>query len=62
MGSWVAEVIGRMHVHKITQAELAEQVGVRRDHLNKVLNGKKNDEKIRDRIVVALDEMIAAKA
>ena len=62
MGTWIAEVIGKMHVHKITQTALAEHMGVRRDYISRVLNGGRNpSDKTAEKITVAVDEMIAAK-
>ncbi|MBQ9841584.1 MAG: helix-turn-helix transcriptional regulator [Clostridia bacterium] len=63
MGAWIAEVIGKMHVHKITQTALAEHMGVRRDYISRVLNGGRNpSEETAAKIVAAVDEMIAEKA
>lgn len=62
MGTWIAEVIGKMHVHKITQTALAEHMGVRRDYVSRVLNGGRNpSDKTAEKITAAVDEMIAAK-
>lgn len=62
MESWIAEVVGKMHVHKISQDELAEKVGVRREHINKILNGKLAPKGAKERITTAINELIAAKA
>ena len=63
MGAWIAEVIGKMHVHKITQTALAEHMGVRRDYISRVLNGGRTpSEETAAKIVAAVDEMIAEKA
>ena len=63
MGAWIAEVIGKMHVHKIAQTALAEYMGVRRDYISRVLNGGRNpSEETATKITAAVDEMIAAKA
>ncbi len=61
MNDWIAGVVGKMHVHKISQNELAEHLGVRRDYLNKILNGKENPKGASERITAAVDELIAAK-
>lgn len=63
MGTWIGEVVGKMHVNKITQTALAEHMGVRRDYISRVLNGGRNpSEKTADKINAAVDEMIAEKA
>ena len=59
--NWIAAVVGKMHVHKIKQSELAEKLGVRRDYLNKILNGFEKPANAKERVTKALDELIASK-
>lgn len=61
MENWIAVVVGKMHIHKITQVELAEKIGIRRDYLNKILNGFDKPANAEERISKALDELIAKK-
>ena len=61
MKKWIGEVVGLMHIHGIRQTELAEKIGVGRQHLNKLLNGKFAPKGIESRIKAALDELIKAK-
>ena len=61
MEKWIAEVVGLMHIHSISQTELAEKIGVGRPHLNKLLNGKESTKGAESRIKAALDELIKAK-
>ena len=58
---WIAEVVGLMHIHGISQTELAEKVGVLRPYINKILNGKETPKGAEERIKKALDELIAKK-
>lgn len=58
MKSWISGVIGKMHIHKITQQQLADKVGIRRDYLNKILNGHKCPANAKDRITLAVDELV----
>lgn len=58
---WIAEVVGLMHIHGISQTELAEKVGVLRPYINKILNGKETPKGAEERIKKALDELIAEK-
>lgn len=63
METWIAEVVGKMHIHKITQTALAEHMGVRRDYISHVLNGGRNPSaKTAAKIISAVDEMIAARS
>ena len=58
MEPWIAEVVGKMHIHRITQEAVAERVGVRREHICKVLGGKENGAKLKDKILTAVDDLI----
>lgn len=62
MELWIAEVVGKMHIHRITQEALAERVGVRREHICKVLGGKESGAKLKDKILTAVDDLIALKS
>lgn len=61
MANWIADVVGRMHVHKITQTELANRLGIRREQLNRILNSSETPMNAEERIRKALDELIAEK-
>lgn len=58
---WIATVVGKMHVNKIKQTELAEKLGIRRDYLNKILNGADRPANAEERITKALDELIVER-
>ena len=62
MPEWIAKVVGLMHRYKIKQSELAEKIGIRRDYLNKILNGNKIPKDAEERIMAALDELISQRA
>lgn len=61
MQDWIAETVGDMHVHKITQLALAEKLGIRNEYLNMILCGKRQPKGAREKIRCALDEMIREK-
>ena len=61
MEKWIAGVVGKMHVHGITQIELAKKVGISRVFLNQVLHGKEKGSNMKERITAALDELIKEK-
>ena len=58
MESWIAEVIGAMHINNIKQDEVAHAMGIRRDYLNKILNGKNKTANAETRIKSAIAEII----
>ena len=59
MEQWIGDVVGKMHIHKISQTTVAEKVGIRRDYLNKILNGKEQPKGIKERIEEAVNNIIA---
>lgn len=62
MEAWIADTIGKMHIHKITQTALAEHMGKRRDYVSKILNGTVAPKNAREKIMAAVEEMIEAKS
>lgn len=62
MENWIANVVGKMHVNKITQNALAEKMGIRRDYLNKILNGIEKPTNVKERVTKALDDLIAERS
>ena len=62
MPEWIGRVVGLMHQYKISQSELAEHIGIRRDYLNKILNGITLPKKAEMRITLAVNEIIAKRA
>ena len=62
MDKWIAGVVGKMHVHSITQIDLAKEVGITREHLNRVLHGKEKGANMKERITTALNSLIAKKS
>lgn len=61
MERWIGKCVGRMHIYGISQVDLAREMGIRRDYLCKILNGKENPKGARERIEKALEELIKNK-
>lgn len=61
MDNWIANAIGKMHINDIKQDEVASKMRIRRDYLNKILNGKKTPKDAETRIMSAIDEIIAER-
>ena len=60
--AWIADVVGRMHVARITQKRLAAESGYTAPYLSVVLHGKKaNNELTHARISEALLRLEAEK-
>ena len=61
---WTGRIVGLLHTHRITQVELATEMGVTAQYISMVLNGKKTPKGIEERMVDAIqaiaDRRIAA--
>lgn len=55
---WTAEVVGEMHLHKITSVQLAEKIGWHPKYLSAVLNGKRSPKKAESSVRIAMKEII----
>ena len=51
---WTGHIVGLLHTHRITQAELAAELGVTAQYVSMVLNGKKNPKGIYERMISAI--------
>ena len=62
MENWIATAVGKMHLHGITQIELGRHMGVTNDYISLILRGKKSPKNAEERILAAIDEIIASKS
>lgn len=58
---WTADIIGQMHIHKITGKSLAEKLGYTPEYVSAVLNGKREPKNAEQIFRGGLDELIANK-
>lgn len=54
---WIGEVVGEMHIRKISIKQLAAQVGVTPEYISMVLNGHREPAGIEARMRKAIDEI-----
>lgn len=57
LDSWIADVVGRMHIAEITSKRLAAECGFTESYLSTVLHGKKGDSTTQKKIVEALERL-----
>lgn len=60
--NWIADVVGRMHVAKITGQMLAKECGYCAAYVSEVLNGKRGTEETKVKILNALSRLEAKQA
>lgn len=58
---WTGALIGKMHNNGIKQCELAEKLGITNAYTGMILRGERKPPNIRERMEIALDELIKAK-
>ena len=51
---WTGRIVGLLHMHRITQTELAAELGVTAQYVSMVLNGKKSSKGIDERMEAAI--------
>lgn len=56
---WTGELVGLMHLHRITATELADKLGISKQYLSMVLNGHREPPDAEQRFRAGLDELIA---
>lgn len=57
LDKWIGEVVGEMHIHRISNNQLAEHLGVTPEYISMVLNGHREPAGIKDRLRKAIDEI-----
>ena len=51
---WTGRIVGLLHTHRITQTQLAQEMGVTAQYVSMVLNGKKSPKGIEERMEAAI--------
>ena len=58
LDKWTGEVVGTMHIYRISSKRLAERMGVTNRYLSAILNCKKKPKDCKSRVRQALNELI----
>ncbi len=56
---WTGEVVKRMHIHGITQRQLAKELGVTPAYVCMILGGAADTPETKKKVLAALDGLIA---
>ena len=57
MEQWISNAVGKMHINKITQIELAKFLGWTCQYISAILNGKRTPKNAQAKIEQAIDEL-----
>ena len=55
---WTSRIVGLLHTHRITQTELAAELGLTAQYISMVLNGKKKSKGIDERMETAIQAIV----
>ena len=55
---WTGHIVGLLHTHRITQVELATELGLTAQYISMVLNGKKFSKGIQERMESAIQAIV----
>ena len=58
---WTGDLVGLMHNHKISKADLADELGVTREYVSMVLNGHREPAGAQERFDAAVNRLIQKK-
>lgn len=55
---WTADLVGKMHLKKITAKQLAEETGWHEKYLSAVMNGHRNPKNAEQKLQAAFDRLV----
>ena len=58
LAQWIGDFVGRMHRHRVTITQMAQEIGVTREYLSMILNGHREPLGIEKRMNDALDSVV----
>lgn len=59
---WTADLIGEMHLARVSKKQLAERLGVTPEYVSMVLNGHRDPDGASRRFKDALDQIVSAQS
>lgn len=57
--NWTGDLVGLMHVHKISKKQLADHIGITREYVSLVLNGHREPKGAEEQFKTAVNEIIS---
>jgi plasmid maintenance system antidote protein VapI len=58
LAQWIGDFVGRMHCHRVTITQIAQEMDVTREYLSTILNGHREPNGIEQRMNDALDAIL----
>lgn len=61
MERWIADIVGTMHINKISNKDIAKEMGVTPEYISMLLNGKKSTKTAKEDLTSAIDSILAKR-
>lgn len=58
---WTCKIVAQMHMYRITNREIAKQMGVTQEYVSMILNGKRSPEGAEQKFREALSQIVQQK-
>lgn len=58
---WIAEIVGKMHIHRIRQQDVAKALSVTPEYVSAILNGHRSPAGAQHRFEKAVADIIAER-
>ena len=56
--NWTGEIVASLHIHKIKQSELAQEMGMTIQYVSMVLNGSRDPKGMKERMESAINAIV----
>ena len=58
LAQWIGDLVGQMHINKISKTQLADHMGVSREYVSMILNGSRCPAGAEERVRTAVKELV----
>ena len=60
--NWTGDIVAALHVHKIKQSELAQELDLTIQYVSMVLNGSRDPKGMKERMEAAINAIVERRA
>ena len=58
LAQWIGDFVGKMHRHRVSITQIAQEMGVTREYISAILNGHREPAGIKVRLHAALNSIV----
>ena len=59
--AWTGELLGKMHVSRVSRKDLSDKLGVGKSYITMILNGERNPAGAQERLEKAFEEIVSER-